>query len=72
VGNLRQSGAADRFEYDSVRPHVCSGLNGLEDLGALSYRAILRKQYFSLDTELARGLIRGTRLFDLVIVIMCG
>src|SRR5437899_7014837 len=69
-GDLWQSGATDRLKNNGVRPLILVRLNGFQNLGALRNRVVIRVNDLDFNAQFAGHLLRGLRLFDLVIVVV--
>lgn len=69
-GHLRQCGAAHRFENDRMRPIRFRSLNGAKQLRALGDGVVVCKQDLGVNPQLARRLLGGTGLLNLIIVVV--
>src|SRR6266550_2830551 len=70
AGDLGQSCATDGLKNNGVRPLILGNLNGFQDLGALGNRVVIRINDLDFRAQFAGHLLRGLRLFDLVIVVV--
>src|SRR5271166_2464502 len=69
---LRQCSSTDRLKNDGVRTIFLGGLNRLQDLGALIDGIVIGVENLEIHVQFTGCLLRGARLFDLIIVVVRG